>query len=127
MIWFYRAFDNYFNFTGRANRKEFWMFFLIAAVIGTLLAVIDRAFLDYEILTFKKGLLETIFSFFITIPFLSLTVRRLHDTNRTGWFVLLHLIPILGSIILLIMLIQKSNSGVNRYEIISDYKPKQES
>ncbi|GEQ85714.1 inner membrane protein YhaI [Patiriisocius marinistellae] len=100
------------------------MFFLIAAIIGTSLALIDRFALNYEILTFKKGLLEMIFSLFIAFPFLSLTVRRLHDTNRSGWWLLLHLIPILGSIILLILLMQKSKKRINRYGMITKFQKK---
>ena len=126
MVYFYRAFENYFNFKGRASRKEFWMFFLIIAIIGTSLTLIDRNFLNYDILTIKKGLLNIIFKFFITIPFLSLTVRRLHDTNRTGWFVLLNLLPIFGSLILLFLLTQKPKMSINRYGVLPNFKPNQE-
>jgi len=115
MIYFFRAFDNYFNFKGRASRTEFWMFFLIVAIIGTVLALIDRFIWDYQIFSFNKGMLESIFSLFIAIPFLSLNVRRLHDTNRSGFYVFLHLIPILGSVVLILFLSQKSSVSENRY------------
>ena len=111
MSYFFKAFNNYFNFIGRATRREFWMFFIIAALIGTILGLIDRHLLDYQIFSFNKGLLESIFSLFIAIPFLSLNVRRLHDTNRSGLYILLHLIPIIGSIVLIIFLCEQSKSS----------------
>jgi len=116
MNYFFKAFNNYFNFKGRATRREFWMFFLIAAIIGIVLGLIDRFVLGINSSSFfTKGIMEGVFALFIAIPYLSLIVRRLHDTGRSGLWMLVVIIPIAGQIWLVIMLAQKGQIEENKY------------
>jgi uncharacterized membrane protein YhaH (DUF805 family) len=94
------VFDKYAQFSGRAGRKEFWMFFLVNVIIGVLLGLT------------RIQALGTIYSILVFIPGLAVAIRRLHDTNRSGWFLLLGFIPVVGQIILIVFLAQKS-SGVS--------------
>lgn len=90
------------------------MFFLINLVIAVVLAIIDGL-----IGTFSPqagvGLLEGLYSLAVLIPSLAVTVRRLHDTGRTGWWILIALIPFIGGIVLLIFMVFDSELGANEY------------
>jgi uncharacterized membrane protein YhaH (DUF805 family) len=90
------------------------MFFLINLVILAVLILIDRS-----IGTFTRqagfGLFQSLYSLAVLIPSIAVTVRRLHDTGRTGWWILINLIPFLGTIILLIFMVLDSQPGTNRY------------
>lgn len=88
----------YAQFTGRASRKEFWMFFVVNLGISVLVGLT------------RIQILATLYSLAILIPALAVAVRRLHDTNRSGWWLLVGLIPVAGQIILIIFLAQKSKS-----------------
>lgn len=95
------AFRQYAKFSGRASRSEFWWFFLFQFVIGLLLI--------YSI--------PVIFFLFVVatlLPYLAVLVRRLHDTGRSGWWVLLVLIPF-GNLVLLIFALLEGNRGANKY------------
>ena len=91
------------TFSGRARRKEYWMFTLIYMIFSITLLVIDVAT--------GLGVLSVIFSLVMLVPSLSVLVRRLHDTNRSGWWILISLIPLVGAIILLIFLVQDSDDA----------------
>ena len=120
------CFKKYADFNGRASRSEYWWFYLFAVIImfgsAFVLSFVGALFgtaagsstldSDLEVLA-NLGLLIAIAIFFI--PLLSASVRRLHDTNRSGWYVLFQLIPCVGPIILLIFLVQESSKGKNKY------------
>jgi len=108
MGWYLEVLKKYAVFSGRARRKEYWMFWLVNFIIEVLLGM-----LDVSIGTL--GLLGAIYSLFIFIPGLAVTVRRLHDTNRSGWWILIGLVPLVGWIFLLIFMIQDSTPGSNQY------------
>ena len=91
------CFNKYATFQGRANRSEFWFFVLFNFICGLVPYV---------------GYVAAI-AFFL--PSLAVAVRRLHDIGKSGWFYLLNLIPIVGSIILLIWYCQPSQEGDNEY------------
>ena len=123
----FTALKKYADFSGRARRKEFWMWQLfnfivnfVFQVIAGILGVIAAAS-SYEsasffgILLFIVNLASWIFSLAVLIPNLSVAVRRLHDTGRSGWNLLLGLIPCVGVIILLIYYCQDSQPGMNQY------------
>ena len=101
------GFDHYTKFSGRASRPAFWWFFLFQVLV-----LIGARILD--------AILGTGFIYFIAalglfLPALSVAIRRLHDTNRSGWWVLIGLIPIIGFIVLLIFYLQDSDAGDNQY------------
>ena len=99
--------DNYFNFEGRASRYEFWWFWLIAIIISCICSCID------SIIGF--AICSGIVSLALLLPNLGIAVRRLHDINRSGWWLLLSLIPLIGTIILLIWAIQKGDESANDF------------
>ena len=104
----------YAVFSGRARRMEYWMFILFNIIITVVLALID-----YLTGTFSPragiGLLGGLYALAVLIPSLAVTVRRLHDTDRTGWWILIGLIPVIGGIVLLIFMLLDSQSDANRY------------
>ncbi len=93
---------------------EYWMFILFNIIITVVLALID-----YLTGTFSPragvGLLGGLYALAVLIPSLVVTVRRLHDTDRTGWWILIGLIPVIGGIVLLIFMLLDSQPGANRY------------
>lgn len=103
---FWDGFRNFANFSGRATRTQYWMFILFY-----MLAYIGLSVIDALLGTF---VLAGIFSLVMLIPAISYATRRLHDTGRTGWWQLIAFIPLIGAIVLLIFLVQKSH-GANQY------------
>ena len=114
MSWYLEVLKKYAVFSGRARRKEYWMFILFNIIITVVLALID-----YLTGTFSPragvGLLGGLYALAVLIPSLAVTVRRLHDTDRTGWWILIGLIPVIGGIVLLIFMLLDSQSGANQY------------
>ena len=97
---------NYCNFEGRASRPEFWWFFLFNFVVSLVLGLFGT----------KVGtILQGIWSLAILLPQLGLGVRRLHDINKSGWLLLLGLIPVVGWIILIIWWAKEGDSTENQY------------
>ena len=114
MSWFIEALRKYAVFSGRSRRKEYWFFVLFVVIISIVLTSIDGLIGAYDRST-GAGLLSTIFSLAILIPSISVSVRRLHDIDRTGWWVLISLVPLVGWIVLLVFHVQDSTPGANRY------------
>ncbi len=114
MNWYLEALRKYAVFQGRARRKEFWFFQLFFALGVFTLAVVDvmLGFMDKETGT---GLLSTLFWLAMFLPGLAVSVHRLHDTDRTGWWVLIGLIPLVGIIVLLIFYVHEGTRGSNRF------------
>ena len=104
----------YADFSTRAPRKEFWLFALCYIVACPILIGID-VYADTFHLESGIGVFSGIFWLLTIIPYLAVTVRRLHDTNRVGWWVLLSLIPLVGAIWVLVLLCLKGNDGENRF------------
>jgi uncharacterized membrane protein YhaH (DUF805 family) len=116
MNWWLTCMKKYVDFSGRARRKEYWMFYLfnmifaIAAVIlYTILGIAS------EDLAFGVRVLYGLFAFATLLPTLSATVRRLHDVGKSGWWVLISLIPLIGTIWLLVLIVTDSQPGDNQY------------
>ena len=101
MEYFLGAYKKYADFTGRARRKEFWMFVLFYFIVSIVLGIVD------SIIGFQ--LLGLLFSLGSLIPSLASGARRLHDTGRSGWWQLLYLIPLIGLIIMIVFLVQDSH------------------
>ena len=98
-------------FTGRARRREFWMFALIDLIIGVIFAILSAIPIIGAIFNFASW----IFMLAICIPSFALGIRRLHDTNRSGINILLVLIPIVGLVILLVWAAKEGTAGENKY------------
>jgi len=107
MEWYLKVMrDNYANFSGRARRKEYWMFVLVQTIVMIGLMILDSVLgLDFELqgISLGYGYLYLIGIIVHFIPSLSVVVRRLHDVGKSGWFYLLILIPVIGWIWLLIL------------------------
>ena len=108
------AFSRYSDFMSRSSRAEYWWWFLFTNLAGLVLAFID-GILGTAPLLWGYGLVGGIFYLAILVPSLAVGARRLHDINRTGWWQLLFLIPLLGWIVLFYWAITPSNSGSNRF------------
>lgn len=103
----------YLVLRGRARRKELWMFILVNLLISVALSLID-ALLGLRIFR-DEGLLTTLYSAAVLLPSIAVGVRRLHDLDRSGWWLLLSLIPLLGSLLLLIYFCFRGTPGSNRF------------
>ena len=114
MSWFVEALKKYAVFSGRSRRKEYWYFALFVIIISFVLNIIDVLTGAYE-RTAGVGLLSSIFSLAVLIPSIAVTVRRLHDTDRSGWWVLISLVPLIGWIVLLVFTVQDSTPDSNKY------------
>ncbi len=131
-------FKNYANFSGRSRRSEYWM----AAVANYLLVIIASIVFGAMIISEIEGIIDVlefkdafnipikfsdfgslgiyivimlVYALIIFIPSLSLQVRRLHDTGKSGWFLLLAFVPMVGSIILFVFMVLDSTPGANKY------------
>lgn len=126
MEWFLKVVkNNYSKFSGRARRKEYWMFILFSIAFSISLTILDDILgLNYnESYTSTSGfsfyasggILSSIFSLAILIPSLAVSVRRLHDINKSGWNLLLVFIPLIGFIWLIILFATEGDKGSNQY------------
>ena len=114
MNWYLEVLKKYAVFSGRARRKEYWFFVLFNLIISLVLTFIDSGLGTLNEET-GYGLLSGVYSLAVLIPSLAVAVRRLHDTGRTGWWLLIGLIPLIGLIVLLIFFVQDSKPGDNEY------------
>lgn len=113
MDWYFKVLRNYVGFSGRARRKEFWMFILVNLVLTGVLSILDKM-LGLRIAK-DEGLLTTIYGVLIFLPYWAVQFRRLHDTDRSAWWLLLLLIPIVGWLIILAFNCQNGTPGENRF------------
>ena len=108
----FTAYRNYWDFQGRAARSEYWLFFLWMLMVGLVAGLVDvLAFHSHGL--FGPCALFT--SFANLIPNLSLSFRRLHDTNRSAWWLLIAGVPIIGAIVLLVFSLLRGTPGENRF------------
>lgn len=111
---FVAALKKYAVFSGRARRREFWLFLLFTLLIGVALVAIDGLTGTYN-KDAGLGLLSGVWALGTFIPYLAVGVRRFHDTGRSGWWWLISLVPLVGSIVLLVFFVKDSEPGSNRY------------
>lgn len=123
MKWFIKAFRQYADFSGRASRQEFWMFVLFnllfamawAFVAGLLTGLLGDSFdHDSDRLIFMYKLIAIYYAV-TAVPAMAVGVRRLHDTGRSGWWMLIGLVPLVGGIWLIVLMCSDDNPGDNRY------------
>ena len=112
MKWYLEVLKKYAVFQGRARRKEYWYFSLFNLIFILLLTWIDALSNSNPN---DVGPLPLIYLLAMLIPSLAVTVRRLHDINKSGWWILLYFIPVLGDIVLFIFTVLKGTPGDNRY------------
>jgi uncharacterized membrane protein YhaH (DUF805 family) len=120
---FIKPYLKYAQFNGRADRKEFWYFVLFYIVVMAILSILDGMLFggaqtysgDNGLSYSSSGPLAAVFGIGSFIPFLAAAVRRLHDTGKSGWWVLLGLIPIIGTIILIVFYAQKGQAETNAH------------
>ncbi|MEU5311761.1 DUF805 domain-containing protein [Streptomyces sp. NPDC021562] len=107
MNWYVDVLKKYAVFSGRARRQEYWMFFLFNLIISIVLAVVGRAI--------GFAALSSIYALAVLLPGLGVAVRRLHDTGRSGWAILIGIIPLVGWIILIVWLASEGKPEENQY------------
>ena len=114
MSWYLQALKKYAVFSGRSRRMEYWYFVLFNIIVSIVLGVID-GLLGTSGSSAGAGLLSGIYGLAVLIPSLAVTVRRLHDTDRTGWWILIALVPLIGVIVLLVFALLEGTPGDNQY------------
>lgn len=114
MNWFVTALKNYAVFSGRSRRSEYWYFALFYVIFYLAAVVVDMMAGSFE-RTSGIGVCTAILALALLIPSISVTVRRLHDTGRSGWWILIGFIPLVGALVLLAFMCQESEAGPNRF------------
>lgn len=113
MDWYLKVLRNYANFQGRARRKEYWMFVLVNLIVSFGLGIVDG------ILGLKTasgiGTLGAVYSLAVLVPSIAVGARRLHDLDKSGWWQLIGLIPIIGWIVLIVWAASEGQAGSNRF------------
>ena len=102
------GFDHYTKFDGRAGRPAYWWWFLFGILVGIGATIIDAIIGSFGVVSGLAGLA-------LLLPGFSVSIRRLHDTDHSGWWVLIGLIPIVGFIVLLIFYVRESDPDENKY------------
>jgi len=116
MNWYLKVLSKFAVLSGRARRTEFWMFTLISAIISIVLGMLDSFFGNSPFSgpgSFSP--ISNLYSLIVFIPSIAVSVRRLQDIGRSGWWLLLVLIPVIGWIVLIIFNVQDSEPGDNRF------------
>lgn len=107
--------NKYATFSGRARRSEYWWWYLFVTIVFLVAGILDRALgLTYSDLTLGGGWIATIAAIVFLVPNLAVAVRRLHDTGRSGWWLLVGLVPFVGFIVLLYFFVLDSEND-NQY------------
>lgn len=106
--YFVDVFKKYAVFNGRSRRAEYWYFALFSTIISILLEIISFFVL-------KNLIIVYLYDLAVLIPGLAVSIRRIHDIGKSGWFILINLIPIVGFIIWIVYLATDSQPGENKY------------
>lgn len=109
MNYYFQVLQNYAVFSGRARRAEYWYFYLFSSLVSIFLGIISA------VISEKLSILTLVYSFAVIIPGLAVSVRRLHDIGKSGWMLLLGLIPLVGAIWLFVLSVMDSTPGENKY------------
>ncbi len=130
MDWMLMPLRRYADFSGRSRRKEYWMYFLFVIIVSVVLHIVDRALglgggssssmstAGPQIgagASYHAGVLGIIFSLATLVPSIAVGVRRLHDTDRSGWWLLIAFVPFIGAIVLLVFFLLDGTPGPNRF------------
>ncbi|MCC5922249.1 MAG: DUF805 domain-containing protein [Crocinitomicaceae bacterium] len=114
MQWYLKCLRQFTDFKGRARRKEYWMFTLFNMIFAFAAMLLDNIFgiADPEL---GYGLIYGFYTLGVFVPSLAVAVRRLHDTDHSGWMILIAFIPIIGAIWLLVLFVKEGDKGSNRF------------
>ncbi len=114
MNWYLAVLKNYAGFSGRARRKEYWMFTLFQIIFAVIAIIIDNV-LGITIKDIGYGPIYLLYALATLIPGIAVSVRRLHDTGKSGLYLLVSFIPCVGGIILLVFMVTAGDVGNNEY------------
>jgi len=114
MNWYIETFKKYTDFKGRARRREYWLFILFNSVFGVMAMILDRV-LGIAFSQIGYGPIYIIYALVVLIPGIAVAVRRLHDIGKSGWMLLLSLIPLIGTIWLIFFMTKDSDPSENEY------------
>ncbi len=114
MGWYLEALKKYAVFGGRSRRKEYWYFVLFNVIVSLVLSAVDALLGTFSSAS-NVGLLSGIYGLAVIVPSIAVSVRRLHDIDRTGWWVLIGLVPVIGTIVLLVFAVLEGTPGENRF------------
>ncbi|MGL4844577.1 MAG: DUF805 domain-containing protein [Aeromonas veronii] len=109
MNWYISVLKQYAVFSGRARRTEYWMFVLCNVIVMLLLGMVDK------LISGDNELISSIYSLAVLLPSLAVAARRLHDTDRSAWWLLLGLIPVIGTLVLIYFMVCNGQQGPNRF------------
>lgn len=109
MHWYLDVLKKYVDFSGRAQRQEYWMFVLFNIIIGLVLGVVEG------LVGMESNALAVLYSLAVLLPGIAVGVRRLHDTGRTGLWLLFAFVPLIGWLVLLFFFVTDSQPGSNAY------------
>ncbi|WP_204477422.1 DUF805 domain-containing protein [Aeromonas veronii] len=109
MNWYISVLKQYAVFSGRARRTEYWMFVLCNVIVMLLVGMVDK------LIGGDNELISSIYSLAVLLPSLAVAARRLHDTDRSAWWLLLGLIPIIGTLVLIYFMVCNGQQGPNRF------------
>ena len=115
MEWALLPLKRYADFSGRSRRKEYWMFILGVIVIAIVLSIIESILDLSGMVGGVYGPLTLILELGLIVPGIAVQVRRFHDQDKSGWFVLLGLIPFLGGLVVLVFMCLEGTKGPNRF------------
>jgi len=115
MEWMLMPLKRYADFSGRSRRKEYWMFVLGIFIAAIVLSIVEGILGLSGMVGGVYGPLTTILLLAVIIPGIAVQVRRFHDQDKSGWFVLLALIPFVGSIAVLVFMCLEGTKGPNRF------------
>lgn len=107
--WFVKGLKNYANFSGRARRKEYWFFILVQFGILMIASVIDTVIFE------EPSVLYMLAALALVIPSLAVSIRRLHDIGKSGWWYLIILVPLIGAILLIVWFATETKSETNQW------------
>ncbi|MFI7061085.1 DUF805 domain-containing protein [Kribbella sp. NPDC050124] len=114
MQWYIEVLKKYAVFDGRARRKEYWMFVLFNVIVSIILSIVDNV-IGTTYGAANSGVISSIYSLAVLLPSIGVGIRRMHDTNRSGWWILINLIPCVGFIWFIVLAAQEGTVGDNQH------------
>lgn len=121
MNWYLAVLKKYVTFSGRARRKEFWMFILFNLIFGAVASILDSLLglssttMVNGITTYNAGIISIIYSLAVFLPSLAVIFRRLHDTGRSGGWIFINLVPLIGWIWFIVLVATAGQVGDNKF------------